>query len=60
MVTLSYLREQTLLADDACQFKVTVMMWLTDANPRLLTHDKTGRGLYNNTIARLICPVEFD
>ncbi|KAN0091487.1 hypothetical protein V8E55_005053 [Tylopilus felleus] len=47
-------------ADDACHLKLTVVMWLTDANPRLIAHDKTGRGLYNDTTARLICPVEFD
>ena len=47
-------------ADDACHLKLTVVTWLTDANPQLIAHDKTGRGLYNDTTARLICPVEFD
>ncbi|KAN0078438.1 hypothetical protein V8E55_010495 [Tylopilus felleus] len=47
-------------ADDACHLKLTVVTWLTDANPRLIVHDKTGRGLYNDTTARLICPVEFN
>lgn len=38
-------------------------MWLTEsdpANPRLIPHDKTGRGLYNDATARMMCPVEFD
>ena len=47
-------------ADDACHLKLTVVTWLTDANPQLIAHDKTGRGLYNDTTARLICSVEFD
>ena len=47
-------------ADDTCHLKLTVVTWLTDANSRLVAHNKTGCGLYNNTTARLICPIEFD
>ena len=46
--------------DNACHLKLTVVTWLTDANPQLIAHDKTGCGLYNDATARLICPVEFD
>ncbi|KAF8427561.1 hypothetical protein L210DRAFT_961538 [Boletus edulis BED1] len=61
MMFSSSLKEQMLLvADDACHLKLAVVTWLTDANPRLIAHDKTGRGLYNDATARLICPVEFD
>ncbi|KAF8121234.1 hypothetical protein EV363DRAFT_1186974 [Boletus edulis] len=47
-------------ADDACHLKLAVVTWLTDANPRLIAHDKTGCGLYNDATPRLICPAEFD
>ena len=51
-------------ADDTRRLKVYVVNWLMQGTPKpdppLNPEDKTGRGFYNDTTGRLLCPVDFN
>ncbi|KAH7903714.1 hypothetical protein BJ138DRAFT_1107442 [Hygrophoropsis aurantiaca] len=47
--------------DDAANLKVAVAAWLMeDGNTNLRLKDKSGRGFYNDTTGKLLCPVDYN